>query len=214
MPRSQLARPLRSDKPRDEFVKETKSRGITHPPTPPLPLGGGEGGGELPQHGAVAEIKKLAASLDPAARKQLLAELSLAASDADTGDVRDLDMWVQAVYWALVDANGGSAGAVPGPAIVKRALASSGGWSNVRGFMADAKFDQLKVAERQSVYALLAQMVVTQAQAIARNGYAPLGPKLVANCSQNIAGLFDQNFPGYLRAGLAHIVARQLTRAA
>lgn len=84
----------------------------------------------------------------------------------------------------------------------------------MRGFMADAKFDQLKVAERQSVYALLAQMVVTQAQAISRNGYAPLGPKLVANCSQNIAGLFDQNFPGYLRAGLAHIVARQLTRTA
>lgn len=216
MPRVTLAKPLRDELPRDEFVKKTEGRGITLPP-PPIPLRGGEGRGVLPQTGCVdvvGEIKNLANTLGPTERKRLLAELSLDAADADTADVRDLDLWATAVYWALVAANGGSAGAVPGPAIVKRALSAAGGWGYVRGFMADAKFDTLAVPERQAVYKMLADLVVTQAQGISRNSHAPLGPKLVANCSQNIAGLFDQNFPGYLRAGLALVVAKQLVRTA
>ena len=79
--------------------------------------------------------------------------------------------------------------------------------------MADAKLDKLAVPERQSVYNLLADLVVRHAHGISMRSAAPLSPKLVANCSNNVASIFDKAFPGYVRAGLAHIVARQLTRA-
>lgn len=157
----------------------------------------------------VQKITKLAEQLSPAQRKQLLAELSLQGQASDLGDTRDLDMWAGSIYSALVASNGGGSGGVPGPAIVKRAVASNGAWGYVRGFMEDAGFDKLKVVERQTVYKLLADMVVQQAKHVSYKSNAPLSPKLVANCSVNVSGLFEQSFPGYLRAGLAHIVARR-----
>ncbi len=194
------------------YVK--KNPGINLPTPHPSPLRG-EGGGGYPTDGggeeAVKQIKELTALLNPKLRKQVLAELSLQALDADIGEVRDLDMWAASVYDAIVASNGGGAMAVPGPAILKRALAAGGAWSYVRGFMVDAKLDELNVAERQSVYGMLARMVVQQAKRISSNSNAPFGPKLVANCSHNVGALFDRDFPGYLKAGLARIVARQLT---
>lgn len=183
----------------------------------PSPLKGREGRGDLPQAGCVelvGEIKNLAKQLDPTQRKQLLAELSLQAAESDAGETRDLDMWSAAVYKGLVAANGGSAGAVPGPAIVKRALGSGGAWGIVRGFMADSKLDALKHVERQRVYELLAELVIANARYISRRSNAPLSPKLVGSCSSNIASLFDHAFPGYVRAGLAPLVAKRLTQPA
>lgn len=215
MPRPpNLAPPLRSgDVSSSGYVK--KKTGETKAPPHPLPpLGGGGGVGEhLGCPGdAVEQIKQAALNLDPAARRKLLAELSLANTEADLGETRDLDMWAGAVYDGLAALNGGSGGGLPGPAIVKRALSASGAWSIVRGFMSDAKLDTLSVQERLSVYRMLADLLVRHAHGISMRSAAPLSPKLVANCSTNISSIFDKAFPGYVKAGLAPIVARQLTR--
>lgn len=208
MRRHTLAPPERKPREGQVYRKEKEeSQGTPPLPSPPFREGGGEG----VTPGVVSEIKKLTATLNPSQRATLLAELSLQATQSDNGSIRDLDMWSQSVYAALVGANGGLAGGVPGPAVVKRSLASSGTWSIVRGFMSDSKLDLLKVTERQSVYDMLAQMVVKNAVYVSRKSGAPLSPKLVANCSTNVASLFEQSFPGYVRSGLAHIVARRLT---
>ncbi len=152
-----------------------------------------------------------ATKLSKADQQQLLAHLALMASGQDGDQVRDKDMWAAAVTTALVEANGGRPGGVPGQMIVKRSTASGTPWQAVWGFIESSGFSKLQVTERQSVYGLLASLVVKNAVYVSRETGAPLSPRLVANCSNNLAGLFDQAFPGYLRAGLAPIVARRLT---
>jgi hypothetical protein len=66
------------------------------------------------------------------------------------------------------------------------------------------------VVERGSVYRMLAALLVDHARSISDFTGAPLGPKLVGSCTGNIAGVFEKAFPGYVRAGLAKIAARQL----
>jgi hypothetical protein len=76
--------------------------------------------------------------------------------------------------------------------------------------MADSGLDKLKVVERQSVYMMLARLVIDKAKYVASSSNATLGPRLVGTCAANIAGVFDAAFPGYLASGLAHLVAKQL----
>lgn len=220
MPRHQLAPPIRSRRSGDEFVRQKQNSdaagGTTTPPhTSP---NGGEGGGwvsppEASSKNPIETIKNMAAGLNPGERKRLLAELSLDAQHADRGASRDLDMWSQAVYEALVAANGGGAGGVPGPMVIKRLLSASSSWSAVRGFMSDAKLDTLKVTERQGVYRFLAGLVLKNARYISRRNEIPLTPKLMGTCATNIAAIFEAAFPGYVRCGLAHVVARQVVHS-
>lgn len=98
-----------------------------------------------------------------------------------------------------------------GPLIIKRVVGSTSQWRSVADFMQSAGFADLKVVERQSVYMLLADLLVKYAKGIARHSNVPLSPKLVGNCVANLAGVFDQSFPGYLEAGLAHVIVRRLS---
>lgn len=216
MARTLLAPPLRDGRATTTYVKKSKGAG-NNPPPPPIPFRGGEGRGVLPRAGT-AEMKaedvlSLANKLSPEQRKQLLASLALQEQTADPVKQRDVDMWAGAVYSGLVATNGGSPGGVPGPAVVKRILAAPSAWKPVDGFMEACKFDQLSVTERQSVYNLLADLVIKHAAQIAHRSKIPLSPKLIGTCSSNVASLFDLAFPGYMRAGLAHIVARRLISA-
>lgn len=213
--RSNLAPPLRTGNSSSSgFVRARP--GEAGPPPTPSPFKGEVGGGGLSPAApapTLEDLERLALNLGAADRRLLLAKLSLANTDADAGETRDLDMWTAAVYDALLATNGGTGGGLPGPAAVKRALAASGAWSIVRGFMADAKLDVLTVTERQGVYNMLAELTVKHAHHVSMRSQAPLGPKLVANCSTNISSIFDKAFPGYVKAGLAPVIARQMARA-
>lgn len=77
--------------------------------------------------------------------------------------------------------------------------------------MVRAKLADLEVRQRQSFYGLLARLLVKHAHSIARHTGAPLSPRLVANCASAVAGIFESSFPGYLKAGLARVVARKMT---
>lgn len=162
---------------------------------------------------SLADLLTLAEQLPNAERKTLLAQLALKAQSSDGGQDRDKDMWAQAVYEALARAFEHEGGAGQGPALVKRSVSVPAAWAPVADFMASSKLDDLTVTERQSVYGLVAQLVVQNARSIARRVNAPLSAKLVASCASNVASLFDNAFPGYLAAGLAPIVAKQLTSA-
>lgn len=127
-----------------------------------------------------------------------------------SGSERDVEMWAHSVYHAIVDALGGSGGGVAGPLALKRLLAARSSWAHVEAFMRDAGLADLKVAERQACYHLLAKLVVERAQAVARRAGIPLAGKLVANQTQDLAAIFDAAFPGYVGGGLAKFVCLRM----
>jgi hypothetical protein len=159
----------------------------------------------------VSELLAKASTLTAKQRQQLLDQLALTSQMTRRADQdRDLDMWAAAVYEALTATDAAQAEEGYGQLLVKRLLSPSPVWRPVQEFMRLAKLNELTVTERRSVYGLLADLLVKHAQVIADRSGAPLGPKLVGSCTVNIAGVFDKAFPGYVRAGLAKIAARQL----
>ena len=218
MARVMLTRPLRDPARSVSFVKNKTNvkdgdrvkgggppKGGQPPPlSTPSPLHG---------EGQVDEVMVILDQLSPDQRKLILARLSLAniTKPSQAGQERDLDMWAQAVYESLGDALGAGGTELVGPAMVKRILATPGSWRAVTEFMRVSKMDQIKVTERQSVYRMLANLVVGNARYISTHSGAPLSPRLVSTCAVNIAGIFDQAFPGYLASGLACLVAKRLT---
>ncbi len=162
------------------------------------------------REGLLDALMETTKNLTSAERRELLARLALEAQAPDSGEVRDLDMWSEAVYEALGAHAGAGAGSVPGPGVIRGLVGSPKAWAPVRDFMQSSKLALLKVAERRSVYGLLARLVVQDSVDFCRWSRAPLGPKVVSQRCEHIAGTFDQNFPGYLASGLAPMVAKAL----
>lgn len=149
----------------------------------------------------------------PAQQESLLAKLSLELSTrADSTQQRDQEMWSGALYEALVASNGDHAGGLPAPMLLKRAVASPTNWKVVRDFMDDSKMSRLSVQERQVCYGLLAKLVVDRAEFVVTNWDVPMSAKLIGDQQRHLHSLFDQAFPGYLRSGLALVVARSLVK--
>ena len=183
----------------------------------PFPFRGGEEGGAHPAVSGEVKLQELLAlanKLPATEKQQLLDHLALQAQTTPVGSERDVDMWSVAIHEALQHALGAAGGALGGPILVKRVVGSPSSWKPVDAFMKASKMSDLQVRERQSVYGLLADLLVKHARYVARRSGAPLSPKLVGNCTGSISGVFDAAFPGYLEAGLAPIVARRLTSAA
>lgn len=162
-----------------------------------------------PAHASQPTVAELVEKLTPEYRKELLdrllAEKLLA--DPKAAD-RDLVMWSEAVHRALVRVIGAAGGGVVGPGVIQKVLRAGEAWKHVEDFMALSRLGELPVNERQRAYYLLADLLVRHARQVSRKSGAPLSPKLVANCAVNLAGVFEDNFPGYLEAGMAKMVAR------
>lgn len=213
MKRVMLVRPARSH---PVYVKDqTKQSGLSTPSPSPSKEGRRGWGNTQPQateqKKSVEELILLANLLTPSERKELLARLALTSQTLPIEQTRDVDMWAQAVYEALVAAVGYEGEGVQGPALVKRSVGNPAAWGPVSNFMKASKLDGLKVTERQAVYLMLAKLVVSNARGVARHADIPLSAKLVGTCSSNITGIFEQSFPGYLQSGLVLMVARRLT---
>lgn len=177
-------------------------KGVLH--TPPSPVVCAEGVKKVTADDVVA----LAATLSLTARKEVLARLALDVQKGSGRD-RDLDMWAEAVYRALASANGSADGAGVGPLPLRRLLAADEHWAAVRDFMHSARYDEFTVTERASTYQMLANMLVEHAQSVAARSSAALSAKFVANCSRNLAAIFNAQFPGYVKNSLAPLVARR-----
>lgn len=193
----------------------------THEPSPPL-LRRGEGvrmgapvrAGDAPTRTYAKEDKVNSllvevSALSAAERKELLARLALSESSRVSDQDRDVTMWSQALYDALVKVQGTS---VPGPAVIKKLVSVPAAWAPMRDFMEATKLQDLAVVRRQSVYVLLARLIVEEAEEFCEWAQAPLGPKIVATRCRHVAGTFNKAFPGYIQAGLVGLVAKQLGR--
>ena len=161
----------------------------------------------------VDEVQRILDSiklLSPSKQKELLARLSLQNQTLANGESRDVDMWSLAVYEALVGVDGSGDRDVPGPMVIKRLVGASTAWRPIKDFMEASKFDELKVTERQSIYYMLAKLVVAHAAGKARYLEIPLTVRFIAGCSVHVASIFDASFPGYLKSGLALMVAKSM----
>lgn len=156
----------------------------------------------------VEELQKAARTLTAEQRKQLLDLLAFDVTQQTTSLAdRELVMWSGCVADAMQRVTTVSYG----PQLVRRALASRPAWMPVQELMKASKLAENSVNERQSIYTLLAGILVEHANYVAKKSGAPLSAKLVANCAPQLAALFDQQFPGYLAAGLVPVVVKRLT---
>lgn len=212
---------------------EYKGKGVTKTtinpakdkPTPPTPLTGGMGGGvvagspgksistgrRIGKPTFFQEFQTQALALDIQERKELLAQLLLAqAEQADPGT--DVDLWAAAVSSALQATLRGANGVTSGKLLARKLLGVSNAWAPVKDFAVAVGFDSMTRVEKQSAYQLLASLLMEHVRYVARKSGAPLSLKLVASCAPNLAGVFDQAFPGYLASGLAMLPFRQYAR--
>ena len=182
--------------------------GSPAPSFPPTPTEGKE------KHIQVTSLLEQASKLTKDERQQLLDQLALTNQlGSVAANNRDLEMWSQAVHEALGEAIGASGGDEYGLMLVKRSLAVSACWRPVERFMQISKLAELRVVERQAIYFMLARMLVEHAAYVSRKSGAPLSPKLVGSCTGSLPGVFDASFPGYLAAGLAPMIAKQMQAA-
>jgi len=177
--------------------------------TPTYPLkGDGEVGVKIAK---VDELINLAGNLTRADKKRLLDCLALDVQVSEKLNAdRDFEMWFIAITQAL-DAHGDSSdGSAHAPLVLKRMLGIPSNWTPIRDFMKESRLNELKAIERQSVYNMLAKLLLEHVRYVARKSGAPFTAKLIASCANAISGVFDSAFPGYIEAGLAHVVARRL----
>lgn len=138
-------------------------------------------------------------------QKWLVDRLALALQATSKKDCRDLDLWCTAVQTVLSKqlANGGY-----GTVLIKQMLSQRAYWDPVVEFMEHAGFKDMPVQRRQAVYMLLADVILLQTLNVCRHrGLAP-SLKIFASNAQNVAACFEDQFPGYISAGLAHMVIR------
>jgi len=157
-----------------------------------------------------------ASALSSADQQRLLDHLSLAARHLrfnDSQTERDLGMWAAAVGAEVSARTSTGTMSGCGPLLLRKLLGAATSWAQVQDFMRVTKLAELSVVERQSVYNLLAQLLLQYAERVSERTGAPLTPKLVCSCASSIAGIFDSAFPGYAASGLAPIMARRLCAA-
>lgn len=164
-----------------------------------------------PEKRSLDEILAGVGELSKSDRKELLARLALA-EQAPAQQSRDLDMWGEAVYSALVAAIGAGDGTGLGPLPLKRLLGASNSWEPVLGLMKSSGMLEFQVVKRQAIYNMLAELLIDDAQKLARAVGAPMSAKFVANRAAQLSAIVDAAYPGYLRAGLMPMVADRLAQ--
>lgn len=155
-------------------------------------------------------VLKSALRLPAKERKELLDRLLLEQQTDSTRADRDVDLWADAVHRELTQRLGSSDGGLVGIGVVRKVVAAGGAWKPVESFMQSAGLSSLTVTERQKAYVTLARLLVRHAAVVASRSGAPLSAKLVSQCSVNLPGVFEDSFPGYLQAGLAKVIVRQV----
>lgn len=165
--------------------------------------------------GGIEGLMEQAEKLSKPQRKEFLARLALLAKMTTRAVVsRDLEMWSAEVQRELSAQLGFDGGETYGLMLVRKAMGEDTSWRPVEEFMEQAQLADRTSAERRAVYRLLAELVVRTAKRQARRNNVDLSLIVVARCAGHIASIFDEQFPGYVAAGLAPVVAIQMQRIA
>ena len=202
--RVQLTRPEYKGSP----LPAARRRGGPANEDPPPPSKEGERGGSVLEAGAAASLVESQINEMTPTERLALAERLLAANLGAVEQGRDVDMWATAITEALAGAMKQKGIPAYGFMPVRKVVGAASTWAPVKAFAASAGFEGMAVAERQSAYQLLADLVVRNAVRIGRRSGIPMSLKFVGGLISQLASFFDHEFPGYLESGLASIPFR------
>lgn len=185
-------------------VLKKRARGLGAGGTKPLSIDRGFLSPPLPG----ADVERMSTS----ELKQALDRLALALQQRQQPSKQDRDLcsFSDAVHEKMSELLAGNLAGNAGPLAVRQLFQSPSTWGPILAFLERSGYLALSPAEKTVVYRFLAELVVRHAYTVSRRSKAPMSPKLVASCSGNIGGLFERAFPGYLRNGLAPVVARRM----
>ena len=149
---------------------------------------------------AVEEIKKRIKALSTTSRKQLLDyTLLLSQPTASSDKDRSTLMWRDSVVRALRKRLPGAVTDLPPKVLVAESNASV---RKVEDFLHSLTPVALSTPERKASYDLLADLLATRAYEIAQRASIPLSLKLILTTADQLHGVFDAAFPGYLQSGM------------
>lgn len=161
----------------------------------------------------IDEVLDHAMKLDRKQAKQLLDQLALRMQMTDKSlHNRDLEAWVSCVHNELNRELGAENSY--GIMQVRKALGEPECWRPVEAFMAAAGMESRTSAERRAMYMLLAELLIEHTRYETRRMKFGLVLSSVARYVVDLVAIFDDAFPGYLRSGLAFMVADQQQKIA
>jgi hypothetical protein len=82
-------------------------------------------------------------------------------------------------------------------------------YKSVEVFMKDINMDDSNVKETKIMYNVIARTMVLHAHAVSAKAKIPVSMKLVLQTTVTIHSLLDNNFPGYIKAGLLSAIVKQ-----
>lgn len=165
------------------------------PPTTHHPLTGGCGGGEY-----FMELKKQIKELPDTQQQELLDYILLLRVEGKTTSDQDrkLSMWCDSLNTELGNMLGQTQRVFPQvhTTQAKKLL------KDVTEFLSVNDLGNLKTEEVKLMYNLLAKILVNSASVISTRARIPLSMKLVLQTTTPVVSLFDNHFPGYVKAKL------------
>lgn len=173
------------------------------------------------QDNYVEKVKELCRGMDVRQRKEVRDYISYLdkeqrqakITDSRNGQAleRDEGMWSDSVEAILAEALGSSTNFRNKSPAILGSLRDS--YSIVHEFVQVSALDAAMSYNRKVIYNLLAGLLVEYCKQLAAKIAAPLSLKFVLGQSEKIPALFDRAYPGYVQAGLAGIVLKQIIQS-
>lgn len=212
-----VAKPVLLEKPTKTTKVKIAAGKLTSPSPYPYKGEGGKGINPLEEKiiGEKKEVeemkRKIVGFSDPT--KKILSDFLLlelkSKQKISTSSQRDVEMWISSVLKALK----ATLKSAPASISQKNPLwdAFEVSYSELATFLVEAGISGLQSYQRQSLYDLLAKLLVAHSAKLAGFVGTPLSPKFICGQTHMIPGLFDNAWPGYLSAGLAMRVVQSLS---
>lgn len=151
------------------------------------------------------KILELYETLPSERKKKLLGDLAYTSKKQTVkktlaDETRDEALWYEALWKALSNHQGTSAGLLS-PAALRAARVGS--FEIIETFLKDTDLKALPIPKRFQIFHLLAQMLVNYCKKNAEYAGVPLSSKYVMNNIHLVPALFESQFPGYSRSGVS-----------
>lgn len=199
--------------------RSTGGQTATPSTTPhPTPLQGDRGvGGVAMSRQTVNEAKTLIDRMNKEQRKEIGDYLAFISLGRKTGGTvqdlksnRDLGLWGDALVEALGQA-------LPSLVMSKHVQASVMQQLESSSVLAESIISQAAIPASQSYmrnafYRVLANLLVQHSRSVAKYVKAPLSLKFCLGQADNLAGLVEDAYPGYLQSGMMKVVLQQMRK--
>lgn len=126
---------------------------------------------------------------------------------------RDFETWCLCIMESVTARFPAGGAALATPANLRKSLALSSAWDPVKALLDHKAVTSLTVPQHRRFLRLLADLLVAHTNNISNRTGAPFSARLLSNCAPALPSIFDNAYPGYMRAGLLGVLIGALTAA-